>query len=131
MLILPAVTPLTEPYWAGARDGKLLFQQCRVCHTNWHPPMPICPACHSSDYEWVAAKGQGSIYTYTIVQHATHPSFQDKIPYVVAVVELDEGPRIVMNVRNCDVQHVKGGMRVSVFFEKVTPDVTLPQAQPA
>ena len=131
MRILPVVTPLTQPYWDGARAEKLMFQQCRACGTNWHPPMPICPACHSGDVDWLAAAGGGTIYTYTIVQHPTHSAFEDKVPYVVAVVELDEGPRIVMNVKHCAVEDVRGGMRVSVFFEPVTDEVTLPQAAPA
>jgi uncharacterized protein len=128
--ILPAVTPLTQPYWDGARAKKVMFQQCRACGTNWHPPMPLCPTCHSTEINWLASAGTGSIYTYTIVRHPTHPAFQDKIPYVVAVVELDEGPRIVTNVKNCAVEDVRGGMRVSIFFEDATDSVALPQASP-
>jgi uncharacterized OB-fold protein len=129
--ILPAVTPLTQPYWDGAREQKLLFQQCRKCGANWHPPMPICPQCHSSEIDWLAAAGGGAVYTYTIVHHPTHPAFTDKVPYVVAVVELDEGPRIVVNIKNCDVTDVRGGMRVGIFFEDVSEGFRLPQAQPA
>ena len=131
MNILPAPTALSQPYWDGAREHKLLFQQCRVCGTNWHPPMPLCPKCHSSEIDWLPAAGGGAIYTYTIVQHPTHPAFQDHIPYAVAVVELDEGPRIVANIRNCPVEAVRGGMRVTLLFEDVTDTVTLPQFQPA
>jgi uncharacterized protein len=93
--------------------------------------MPICPNCHSLEIDWRAATGGGAVYTYTVVEHPTHPAFQDKVPYVVAVVELDEGPRVVMNVKNCPVGDVGGGMRVSIFFEQVAGDVALPQAQPA
>lgn len=130
MQILPAVTALTQPYWDGARESKLMFQQCRACGTNWHPPMPICPNCHSTNIDWLAAAGGGTVYTYTVVEHPTHPAFQDRVPYVVAVVELDEGPRVVMNIKNCPVGDVSGGMRVAIFFENVADNVTLPQAQP-
>jgi uncharacterized OB-fold protein len=93
--------------------------------------MPICPACHSAEFEWVAAGGGGTVYTYTVVHHPTHPAFADKVPYVVAVVELDEGPRIVTNITNCPVEEVRGGMRVSIYFEDVAEGFRLPQAQPA
>jgi len=93
--------------------------------------MPLCPQCHSADIEWRAAVAGGSVYTYTVVHHPTHPAFRDQVPYVVAVVELDEGPRIVTNVKHCRVEDVHGGMRVSIFFEEVTDSVSLPQAEPA
>jgi uncharacterized OB-fold protein len=93
--------------------------------------MPICPQCHSNEIDWLAAAGGGTVYTYTIVQHPTHPALADKVPYIVAVVELDEGPRIVTNIENCAVEDVRGGMRVSIFFEDVAEGFRLPQAQPA
>ena len=93
--------------------------------------MPLCPHCHSTDIEWLAAAGGGTVYTYTVVQHPTHPAFADKVPYVVAVVELDEGPRIVTNIKHCPIGDVRGGMRVSIFFEDVFPNITLPMAEPA
>jgi uncharacterized OB-fold protein len=129
--ILPVATPLTQPYWDGAREHKLLYQQCRRCGANWHPPMPICPTCHSSDVEWRPASGGGSVYTFTIVEHPTHPAFTDRVPYVVAVVELDEGPRVVTNVRDCAIEDVRGAMRVRIIFEDIAEGVTLPQAAPA
>ena len=131
MLILPVATPLTQPCWDGARQHKLLYQQCTECNANWHPPMPICPACHSSNFDWLTASGRGSVYTYTVVHHPTHPAFTERVPYVVAVVELDEGPRVVTNIQNCPVAAVRAGMRVRIVFEDVAEDVTLPQAEPA
>ena len=131
MRILPSPTPLSERYWEGTRRGQLLFQECRECGARWHPPMPICPTCHSNHVEWRAAAGGGSVYTYTVVYHPTHPAFQEQVPYVVAVVELDEGPRVVTNIKHCPVEAVHGGMRVSIFFEAVSDSVSLPQAEPA
>jgi uncharacterized OB-fold protein len=127
--ILPAATPLSQPYWDAARDEKVVFQQCRQCATRWHPPMPMCPNCHATDYAWETAAGTGSIYTYTVVRHSTHPAFQE-LPYVVAVVELDEGPRIVTNVKRCAAEDVHGGMRVGIFFETAADGVKLAQAAP-
>jgi uncharacterized OB-fold protein len=129
--ILPAPTPLTQPYWDAARSHQLVFQRCQRCGHAWHPPMPICPECHASDFTWQPAAGGGIVYTYTVVQHATHPSFADRVPYVVAVVELDEGPRIICNVLRCAPDAVRCGMRVSIDFEDVSQAVSLPQAIPA
>ena len=131
MKILPAPTALSQPYWDGARQHKLLFQKCSKCGTRWHPPMPLCPSCHSGEYTWEPSAGMGAVYTWTVVEHPTHPAFNDKLPYVVAVVELDEGPRIVANIRECEPYAVKGGMRVQLLFEDVTESVTLPQFKPA
>jgi uncharacterized OB-fold protein len=93
--------------------------------------MPICPDCHSADLDWQPAAGGGHVYTYTVVHHPTHPSFEDEVPYVVAVVELDEGPRMVTNIKGCNVGEVRCGMRVRIVFEQVSDTVTLPQATPA
>ncbi|MDE3074773.1 MAG: Zn-ribbon domain-containing OB-fold protein [Chloroflexota bacterium] len=131
MKILPAASALTQPYWDGARQHKLMFQQCRACGTNWHPPMPICPECHSRDIGWIEAGGHGIVYSFTIVHHPTHPAFQEKVPYVVAIVQLDEGPRVVTNILNCDVHAVHGGMSVSVTYQDVTDSLSLPQFEPA
>jgi uncharacterized protein len=128
--ILPAVTPLSQPYWDGARVAKVMFQQCRVCGTNWHPPMPICPRCYSAEIDWRASAGNGSIYTYTVVRHPTHPAFTDQVPYVVAVVELDEGPRIVTNIKGCPIEDVRGGMPVKFYFEDAADGFKLPMATP-
>ena len=130
MKILPAATPLTQPYWDGVREHKLLFQRCRRCGERWHPPMPRCPACQAADYDWLESTGLGSVYTWTVVEHPTHPAFQDKVPYVVAVVELDEGPRIVANIVDCEPYAVSGSMRVRVTYQDVTESVTLPQFVP-
>ena len=122
--ILPSSTSLSQPYWDGAQAHTLLFQECRACGERWHPPMPRCPACYASSFDWLPSAGNGVVYTFTVVHHATHPAFADRVPYVVAVIELDEGPRIVMNVAG----QVQCGTRVRVVFEALTADITLPQA---
>ena len=93
--------------------------------------MPICPSCNAADVEWRSAAGGGSVYTYTVVYHPTHPAFQDRVPYIIAVVELDEGPRIVTNLQRCAPEQVACGMRVVIVFEEVNGSVSLPQAVPA
>jgi uncharacterized protein len=130
MQLVPGVSPLTKPYWDGARAQQLLLQRCSACGRIWHPPLPRCPDCHSADVQWTPARGTGHVYTYTTVYHATHVAMTDKVPYIVAMIELDEGPRVVTNLRNCSEDEVTVGMPVRVIFEERTPEVTLPQFEP-
>jgi uncharacterized OB-fold protein len=94
-LIVPGPSDLTEPYWAAARAGRILLQRCTRCTTVWHPPAPTCPSCRSDALEWTPSAGSGRLYSYTRVEHAVHPAVSDAVPYIVALVDLDEGPRIV------------------------------------
>ena len=131
MAIIPASTDLTRPYWRNAHNGKLVTQRCNNCANGWHPPLPACPHCHSTDIGWRQVAGTGTVYTYTVVRHATHASLADHIPYVIAIVELTEGPRIVTGITGCDPGDVRAGMEVQVRFEAVTDEVTLPYFEPA
>ena len=131
MAIIPVATDLTRPYWEHARHGRLVVQRCRTCANSWHPPLPRCPHCHSADIGWHQVAGTGTVYTYTVVRHATHAALAVRIPYVIAIVELTEGPRIVTGILGCDPQDVRAGMEVRVRFEAVTDEVTLPYFEPA
>ncbi len=131
MAIIPAVTDLTRPYWDSARAGRLAVQRCRSCGRIWHPPLPACPHCHGTDLGWREVSGAGSVYTYTVVRHATHAALADQVPYVVAIVELAEGPRLVTGVTGCAPEHVRVGMAVRACFRQVADGVTLPYFEPA
>lgn len=130
MIIAPDTDPLTAPYWEGARRGELLLQHCRACADCWHPPLPRCPSCLSPDVDWRPSSGAGRVYSYTVIHHATHPAVEDHVPYLVALVELREGPRMVANIRDCPADDVYVGMPVRVAFEPCGP-ATLPQFTPA
>ena len=131
MAIIPAMTDLTRPYWAAARAGRLVLQHCADCDQMWHPPLPRCPHCHRASLDWTDAAGTGTVYTYTVVTHPTHAALAGRVPYVVAIVELDEGPRLVTGITGCDVDQVRAGMAVRVRFTAVTDEVTLPYFEPA
>ncbi len=131
MAIIPAVTDLTRPYWDNARAGRLVTQRCASCGNSWHPPLPACPHCHGTDIGWQEVSGAGTVYTYTVVRHATHAALADQIPYVIAIVELAEGPRLVAGITGCAPQDVRVGMPVRVRFTAVTAEVTLPYFEPA
>jgi uncharacterized protein len=131
MAIIPAVTDLTKPYWDNARAGRLVTQRCRACGRIWHPPLPACPHCHSTDIGWREVRGDGTVYTYTVVRHATHAALADRVPYVVAIVELTEGPRLVTGITGCAPGDVRVGMAVRACFREVADGVTLPYFEPA
>jgi uncharacterized protein len=131
MLVVPKPDVLTQPYWDGAREGKLLLQTCRQCGHVWHPPLPICPECHANNYEWRPSAGSGTVYSCTIVHHVAHVASQGRTPYLVALVTLDEGPRLVANILNCAMDDVRIGMPVVLTFQDILPGITLPQFEPA
>jgi uncharacterized protein len=131
MAIIPAVTDLTKPYWDNARAGRLVTQRCRACGRIWHPPLPACPHCHSTDIGWREVRGDGTVYTYTVVRHATHAALADRVPYVVAIVELTEGPRLVTGITGCAPGDVRVGMAVRACFREVADGVMLPYFEPA
>jgi uncharacterized protein len=92
---LPTPTPETAPYWEGARAGELRIQRCRGCSNAYFYPRPYCPACGSADVEWFAASGRATLASYIISERAA-PGFE--APYVIAIVELEEGPRMMTNI---------------------------------
>lgn len=131
MRIVPELTELTRPYWEAAREGRLVVQRCGACGGLRHPPLHRCPKCHATEVEWTPVQGRGTVYTFTVVEHPTHAALEEAVPYVVALVELAEGPRILTNIRGCPPESVRVGMPVRVTFEKVDEVTTLPQFTPA
>ena len=130
MAIIPGMTELTAPYWDAAREGRLVVQECRECRQLWHPPLPACPDCHSTELGWREVSGTGTVCTYTVVRHPTHFAFADKIPYVIALVELAEGPRLIAGITGRPPGEVWAGMPVRAVFREVG-EVTLPYFEPA
>ncbi len=126
---LPIPNPDTEPFWQGCARGQFLLQRCSSCRSFRHPPSPICSGCLSPDHEWVAASGHGKVYSFVIVQEALR-GWELEVPYVVAIIELDEGPHVLSNVVGVATGRVEIGMPVSVFFEQVTDEISLPKFRP-
>lgn len=95
---LPTVSPLTAPYWEGLAEGELRFQRCGMCGNAWLPAREECPRCLSDNVSWEASQGRGRVISWVIYHSAVHPAFADRIPYNVAIVELDEGARLITNI---------------------------------
>jgi uncharacterized OB-fold protein len=125
---LPVSTPETAHFWEGTALGELRLQRCRACTTTYFPPQPFCPACSSDDVEIVRASGLGSLHSY-VINHRAAPGFD--APYVIAVVELDEGPRLLTNLVDVDPEPdaLPLDLPVEVVYESVG-ETTLPMFRP-
>lgn len=107
-------TPLTKAYWDAAADGELLLQRCVDCNNLQHYPRSICTSCWSEDLVWQSASGLGRVWTFTVVGIPGHAAWGSEVPYILALVELDEGPRLMTNIVGCDPAGVACGQRVSL-----------------
>ena len=131
---LPQPDVETQPYWDAARDGKLLVKECRACGRSFLYPRAYCPRCWSADTAWKEATGRGTVYTFTVVHQNDLPPFNERVPYVVAIVELEEGVRMTSNVEGVAQDDVSCGMAVRVAFREEQRDgetVALPVFRPA
>jgi uncharacterized protein len=123
---LPQPDPMTEFFWEGARNHRLLILRCEHCGRYNHWPRPICRFCHAETLVPSEVSGRGTIWSYTVVCYSYHPGM--KPPYVLAAIELDEQPglRMVSNVIDCGEDELAVGLPVEVVFQDVAPEVTLP-----
>lgn len=126
----PDVRGFGRPYWDGAKEGKLLLPACPGCAAMSWPPRVQCPDCGSA-MGWAPACGRGVVHTFTVVRQAADPFLNARVPYVVAMIDLEEGPRVMSNVIGCDVNAVHIGMAVSVTFVDAGEDLSLPMFAPA
>lgn len=128
---LPVPDPVSAPYWEGCRRHELLIQRCTACGQLRFPPAPLCPQCWSEETEWVRASGRGKVYSWIVVVHPVpREIWADKAPYVVALVELEEGARLPTNIVECHPHEVEAQMPVEVVFEDAAPGITLPRFRP-
>ncbi len=129
---IPVADAETAPYWDGCREGRLLIQQCADCRRRRFPPHRLCPHCHSANADWVEATGRGKVYSWIVVNHPVPKEvYREEVPYVVALIELEEGVRMVSNIVGCDPHDVAADMPVSVFFEPADGGMVLPRFRPA
>jgi uncharacterized protein len=130
MHIRPSDDVLQEPFWQGLAAGKLLIQRCTACGTWRHPPSPICARCRSFDAEWVPASGCATLYSFTVVHRAVHAAVEPWVPYVVAVVELVEGVRLVSRLVEVMPAAVRIGMALRCVIEPISAGFALPLFRP-
>lgn len=123
----PIVNPDSRVYWDGAREGRLMIRKCKACGAMHFLPRYLCPACWSTDLDWIQASGQGTVHSYTVIRRAPLPAFAGRVPYVVALVDLDEGPRMMANILGEDALQTGIGDRVEVRFEERAEGAKVPQ----
>jgi uncharacterized OB-fold protein len=121
----PQMNPGDEPYFQAAGEGKLLLKKCNQCGQHHHYPRAMCPFCWRDKVEWVQSKGTGEIYTYTITRRG------GPVPYCIAYVQLDEGPRMMTNIVDTDLDTIKIGQKVKVVFKKTEGGQSVPCFAPA
>lgn len=127
---LPRVNRLSRPFWEGAKRHELLLQRCVACGLHRFPPSERCAECLGTGTAWVCASGHGKVWSWIRMWQRYFPAFDAERPYVVAYVELDEGPRLMTTIVDCNPDDIVSDMPVDVVFDDVTDEVTLPKFHP-
>jgi len=127
----PLSPELSRPFWEAARRHALVMPRCKMCDHLFFYPRSECPHCLSTNLEWVQVSGRARLHSFTVVQQPANAAFRDDVPYVYAVVQLDEGPRLVSNIVQGDIDALRVDMPLAAVFDDVTPEWTLVKFKPA
>jgi len=128
---LPLPTLETRPFWDACKRHELRIQRCSACgHYQFYPRM-YCAQCFSDGVEWVPASGHATVLSFTIVRRPVSPAYAPDVPYVVALVTLEEGPTMMTNIVECEPEKVEIGMRVAVTFEDWSEDISIAKFRPS
>lgn len=127
---VPRPSPESLPYWQAAREHRLVIQHCDACGQFWFPPSQSCPHCLASNFTWLPASGRGKVFSFVTYHRVYHPAFAKEVPYVVALVELDEGPRLLTNIVGVPPEQVVCDMPVQVTFEDYDGGIAVPKFAP-
>ena len=127
---LPIITENNRPFWEATKNHELRLQKCAKCAKFWYPSGPLCPHCWSRDYEWTRVSGRGRVTSWVVFHQVYFDSFREDVPYNVAQVELEEGPRLMSGLVNIKNEEIIMDMPVEVVFEDVTEEVTLHKFRP-
>ena len=120
----------TAPFWKGCGRHELCFQKCSSCSEVRWPPSPVCPECHSSATEWIVSAGRGRVYTFAVYHTAFHPAFEGELPYIIAVVELEEGPHLITNIVGAKPSEIECDMPVEVVWEDIEDGLSIARFRP-
>ena len=128
---LPTPDNDSRHFWDAAREERFLIKRCADCGRAHYYPRPFCPHCWSAHVDWEEASGRGELYTYSVVRRNDLPPFHERVPYVAAIVDLEEGPRAMTNVVDCEFDDLAIGMPLEVTFREISDDYTIPVFKPA
>jgi hypothetical protein len=129
--IRPTINDVNRPFWDGCRRGELLVQRCCSCGHLRYPAAIACPECLSGEAEWQAVSGRGKVFSFVVFQRAYHPAWEGRVPYNVALIELDEGPILLSNVIDVDNARLAVGLDVRIAFERLDEALSIPVFVPA
>jgi hypothetical protein len=127
---LPTPDAGTQPFWDGVADGRLLIKRCRDCSRAHFYPRSFCPHCWSENVDWEQASGLGTLYTWSVIRVNDLPPFNQRVPYVAAIVELAEGPRLMTNILDCPHDELRAGLEVEVACRALADTPPLPFFRP-
>jgi uncharacterized protein len=128
---LPTPEGDTIAFWDAAKEERLLIKHCLDCGEYTYYPRPFCPKCWSPNLEWHEASGNATLYTWSVIYSNDQPPFRDRVPYVAAIVDLEEGPRMITNVVDTEFDDLEIGMALTVVFRPISDDFTIPVFIPA
>ena len=126
---VPEVSIDTAPYWDGLRERRLLLQRCGYCGAVRHYPRPMCDRCHSMRADWVEASRRGWLHSWTVVHHPFVPGFREELPYVLAMIDLEEGVRMQCALEDGPGAELAVGLPVEILFREMAEALTLPFAR--
>jgi uncharacterized OB-fold protein len=127
---VPVPTKETQPYWDGCKQHELRVQKCAACDHHQFYPRLYCTTCMSDRVEWIKTLGRAKVLSYTIIYRPVTQAFAGNVPYVVALVTLDEGPQMMTNIVGCEPEKVHIGMPVQVTFDDWTEEISVPKFKP-
>ena len=127
---IPNPVPTSEPFWRATRDHKLMLQRCVKGHVFYYA-RTHCPECLSRDTEWFEASGRGTLYSHTVCYRAQSPDFEPDVPYIVAAIVLEEGPRMTSLLVDVAPEDVRIDGPVEVTWQDVSDDIAMPYFRPA
>jgi hypothetical protein len=127
---VPEITDELRPFFAAAREGRLVVQRCPDCGELRFPPRPICSRCLGRRSEWATVSGRGEIFSFNVMHQVYHPGFAKEVPYPVVLVDLEEGCRVLSNMSDCPRESLRIGLPVEVVFERIDEDIVLPKFRP-
>ncbi len=126
-LMRPYIDFDNEEFWKAHREEKLVIQQCKHCELIIHRPRPMCPRCLGTEHCWIESAGLGKIYSWTVFRYANAAYPGIKVPYIVVLVDMMEGIRMIANLEGVEPEDIEMGMPVELFFDRVDDDLTLPK----
>jgi uncharacterized protein len=128
---LPTTDDFTQPWWDAVAEGRLLIMRCSTCGEAHYYPRPFCPRCGADTVSWEQASGDATLYTWSIVYQNDLPPFNERVPYVAAVVDLAEGPRMMTNVVGCEFDDLAVGMALRLEITDIADGFHVPMFRPA